>query len=1001
MTLKTCPRVSYHLAIRSSLAALLLALAIRPAVAAQVDAVWTGGVSNWNNAVNWAPPVIPNNGTGGNTYRVKIDNGGAGASVVGLDINAQIDTLTIDVGDSLAVGNGLALALLGGPITNNGTLSLNSAGGFCDLRIDSDITLAGTGTLAMSNNQFNRIFGNVATRRLTNASTIRGSGAVCSNLMALTNQGLIQADQTTPLTIDPSTTGAVNTGTLRATNAATLVLTGGDFANAGGALDAQTASVVSVTNAVITGGNLTTTGTGAISPNTGRFHDVTNDGSLAVPNGLLGILTGTMTNNGTISLNSVGGFSDLRIDSDVTLNGPGTVAMSDNQFNRIFGDITTRRLTNNSTIRGSGSVGANLMALTNNSLIQADQPTALTIDPSASGAINNGTLRATNAASLVLHPGDFNNAAGIIEAQNASAVVVTSGAVVTGGSLTTSGSGTIVPNSGRFQNVTNNGHLSVPNGQAGIIAGAMTNNSTISLNSAGGFTDLRIDSDVSLNGPGTVAMSNNQFNRIFANVTTDRLTNNSTIRGSGNVGANLMALTNNSLIQADQPTALTIDPSASGAINNSIFRATSAASLVLAPGEFDNSAGTIEAQNASAVVVTSGAVVTGGSLTTSGSGTIVPNSGRFQDVTNNGHLSVPNGQAGIIAGNMTNNATISLNSAGGFSDLFIDGSATLLGGGNLVMSNNSFNRILGATAASRLINSSTIRGAGQLGINRMALTNFGAIIADQPTTLTIDITDSESFPNYGQINVTGAGGLSIATGPFANSGTVTINAACTLSRTGQYSQPGGTTTVNGTLNAASGFNNQAGSIKGSGTINGPVTNAGTVGPGNSAGTLTVAGTYSQTSLGSMNIELGGLTPGTEYDRLAISGAASLNGWMNVSAINGFVPSLGQTFTVLTAGSVTGAVGPISVFNFPPGLTVSATYNPTSVVLTVVAGANTLGDLNCDNVVDTLDIPAFVTALRDPAAYLSLFSGCQIGRADMNGDGLVNGVDIQLFLDALL
>ena len=57
----------------------------------------------------------------------------------------------------------------------------------------------------------------------------------------------------------------------------------------------------------------------------------------------------------------------------------------------------------------------------------------------------------------------------------------------------------------------------------------------------------------------------------------------------------------------------------------------------------------------------------------------------------------------------------------------------------------------------------------------------------------------------------------------------------------------------------------------------------------------------------------------------------------------------------------------------------------------------LGDLNCDGAVDIGDIPHFVQALADPSG----FTGCDIGRADVNGDGYADGLDVDPLVQALL
>ncbi len=56
-----------------------------------------------------------------------------------------------------------------------------------------------------------------------------------------------------------------------------------------------------------------------------------------------------------------------------------------------------------------------------------------------------------------------------------------------------------------------------------------------------------------------------------------------------------------------------------------------------------------------------------------------------------------------------------------------------------------------------------------------------------------------------------------------------------------------------------------------------------------------------------------------------------------------------------------------------------------------------GDMNCDGAFDIADIPLFVEAML-PAGG---FGGCDINRADMNTDTLIDGRDTQAFVAALL
>ncbi|HET6884554.1 MAG TPA: hypothetical protein VFI31_30650, partial [Pirellulales bacterium] len=118
------------------------------------------------------------------------------------------------------------------------------------------------------------------------------------------------------------------------------------------------------------------------------------------------------------------------------------------------------------------------------------------------------------------------------------------------------------------------------------------------------------------------------------------------------------------------------------------------------------------------------------------------------------------------------------------------------------------------------------------------------------------------------------------------------------------------------LNAGSGtVTLVSGMLTGTGTITGNLSNAGTVNPGTvgGAGTLNVTGNYTQTSTGTLAVDIGGTTVGTQYDRLAIGGTASMSGSFNSRLVNGFSPSGGQSFTPLTYGSFSGGYSANSVY----------------------------------------------------------------------------------------
>ncbi len=74
----------------------------------------------------------------------------------------------------------------------------------------------------------------------------------------------------------------------------------------------------------------------------------------------------------------------------------------------------------------------------------------------------------------------------------------------------------------------------------------------------------------------------------------------------------------------------------------------------------------------------------------------------------------------------------------------------------------------------------------------------------------------------------------------------------------------------------------------------------------------------------------------------------------------------------------------------------------AVVVTgaVTEGALVRGDINCDGVIDFMDIDAFVLALSDPAGYAAAYPDCNWLSADCNGDGTVDFADINAFVALL-
>ena len=148
-----------------------------------------------------------------------------------------------------------------------------------------------------------------------------------------------------------------NSGTIEATNGATLNLMA-PVINTGGLIQAVGAgSLVELQGSTITGGTLTTSGGGVIqNSGTVTLSGVTISGGSTMQNSgtatLSGVtlssgitftavngssttLMGSLTNNGTIALNSTGNYTDLILSGSIDLAGP--INMSNSYINLIYG----------------------------------------------------------------------------------------------------------------------------------------------------------------------------------------------------------------------------------------------------------------------------------------------------------------------------------------------------------------------------------------------------------------------------------------------------------------------------------------------------------------------------------------------------------------------------------------------------------------------------------------------------------------------------------------
>jgi hypothetical protein len=245
--------------------------------------------------------------------------------------------------------------------------------------------------------------------------------------------------------------------------------------------------------------------------------------------------------------------------------------------------------------------------------------------------------------------------------------------------------------------------------------------------------------------------------------------------------------------------------------------------------------------------------------------------------------------------------------------------------------------------ARTLNNQGTINGSNGYSLEIMnggTLNNTGVISATTGSISFINDSTPATINNSGTFYINdGTDNFLEHNIAFNNSGLLDIRSGNFWLRNTAttFNQSAGTTRMigSGYISAISPLNFQGGQLVAEGGINAPVNNSGAtliVGNpyGSSTGSLTISNNYTQGAGGSLNIDLGGHTAGTEYDQLHVTGVATLAGTLNTTDVNGFVQAVGDQFQVLTYASPAGAFGVINGGDY------SATYNTTDLTLAVLS-----------------------------------------------------------------
>jgi hypothetical protein len=252
------------------------------------------------------------------------------------------------------------------------------------------------------------------------------------------------------------------------------------------------------------------------------------------------------------------------------------------------------------------------------------------------------------------------------------------------------------------------------------------------------------------------------------------------------------------------------------------------------------------------------------------------------------------------------------------------------------------------TSTLTLAGTTTLAGTGLiLSGGGAILNNTGTFSPQAGSTITSGscCVNPAQFNNKGTLtNNVGAGKtFSITYVAFYNSGTVNLKSGTLQFGNPGYTQTGGKTKLAGgslASTSAAIVDLQGGSLSGKGTITASVQNGALIDPGSTVpgeATLTITGNYTQTSAGTLRIDIkGNGAPGKDYDQLSVSGTATLNGTLNIVTASSFTPGLSDTFTVVKATTLAGTFTTLN-YKLPNNLQYYAQYTKTTATLLIKQG----------------------------------------------------------------
>lgn len=887
---------------------------------------WTNvGGGNFEVATNWTPTGVPGpNDTAvfnsNFTYTVNgsrtvnsIVIAGSTVAFTGTITTSNLSVTTSGGGLIVFSGNfnlngpgtvaaGSVLTLTGGNLSGTGTLTVDGTMNWATTNIFLNTTISagatanatGSGDRGLGGMLTNRGTFNYAGGRMTNAAGSNGQFRN-ENLVDVQTDTSFQFIGNAPTTFLNTATGTLRktggTGNLDfngfpLTNAGTIDVRSGRIRLFNDLMNTGTIMVTGGTQVFEFGNSNSTLAAGTVLAGTGRFQltgaNVTVMTGVSASN--LDLVGGNLSGTGSVTATNSVFWTSTLINTPFVVETGATMTTVGSGDHGVAGILTNRGTFNYTSGRITNGAGSNGQ-FRNENLVDVQFDTSFQFvgnTPSPFLNTATGVLRKSGGTGNL----DFNGFpltnAGTIDVQsgririfndlmNSGTIMVTGGAQVFefGNSNATLSAGTMLTGTGRFQlsntNVTVATGVSVPN--LDLVGGNLSGTGSVTATSSVFWTSTLINTSFVVEtgatmttvGAGDHGLAGMLTNRGIFNYTSGRITN-----GGGNGGQfrneNLVDVQTDAAFQFVGNTPTTFLNTATGLLRKSggtgnldfnTFPLTNAGTIDVQSGRIRLFS---DLMNTGTLMVTGGTQVFefGNSNTTLSAGTTLTGAGRFQlsnaNVNVPANLNVPN--LDLIGGNLNGTGTLTLTGSGNWTSSQINGVLVVAPGVTL--------NLVGAVdrgLSGSLTNQGTVNLAGG------RLTNGG---------------NAGFFRNESIFDATAD--VSVV---FIGGGTPSfINAP-----TGLIRKTGGT----GPL-----------------TLTWPLTNQGTI----DCPRDFRVDNFTQSATGTLNVDIGGTTQAVQYDRLQTSNV-SLNGTLNLSLSNGFQPSLGQTFDIVTSNTRTGTFSAVN------------------------------------------------------------------------------------------